>query len=269
MDITLQWHDLLFVASGAIVGLVVGLTGVGGGSLMTPLLTMLGIPLHTAIGTDLLYASISKTGSAIIHHRHRNIDWRITMTLAAGSIPAAVLTVWSLRTWFPDAASYKHILTTALGFMLLLTALSLLLRPWIQRRMQAQTPRHSPFRHFLASHTTAATVIMGVALGILVTLSSVGAGVFGVMVLVTLFPALAMIRVIGTDVTHAVLLTLVAGLGHMSMGNVDWRLLALLLTGSLPMIVIGTFWSSRMHENVIRPLLGVTLLLLSTRFIFF
>lgn len=260
-------HDLLFILSGALVGFVVGVTGVGGGSLMTPLLTLMGVPLHTAIGTDLLYASISKTGGAIVHHRHRNIDWRITLTLAAGSLPAALLTVWGLKYWFPDASAYKSILTHALGFMLLVTALSLLLRPWLQRRLQART--HTPIRDFLARHQTAATVAMGVALGVLVTLSSIGAGVFGVMVLVTLFPALAMIRIIGTDVTHAVLLTLVAGLGHLSMGNVDWHLLGLLLIGSLPMIVIGTNLSSRMREDLIRPILGATLLLLSLKFIFF
>jgi uncharacterized membrane protein YfcA len=260
-------HDFLFILSGALVGFVVGVTGVGGGSLMTPLLTLMGVPLHTAIGTDLLYASISKTGGAIVHHRHRNIDWRITLTLAAGSLPAALLTVWGLKYWFPDASAYKSILTHALGFMLLVTALSLLLRPWLQRRLQART--HTPVRDFLARHQTAATVAMGVALGVLVTLSSIGAGVFGVMVLVTLFPALAMIRIIGTDVTHAVLLTLVAGLGHLSMGNVDWHLLGLLLIGSLPMIVIGTNLSSRMREDLIRPILGVTLMLLSVKFIFF
>jgi uncharacterized membrane protein YfcA len=260
-------HDFLFILSGALVGFVVGVTGVGGGSLMTPLLTLMGVPLHTAIGTDLLYASISKTGGAIVHHRHRNIDWRITLTLAAGSLPAALLTVWGLKYWFPDASAYKSILTHALGFMLLVTALSLLLRPWLQRRLQART--HTPVRDFLAHHQTAATVAMGVALGVLVTLSSIGAGVFGVMVLVTLFPALAMIRIIGTDVTHAVLLTLVAGLGHLSMGNVDWHLLGLLLIGSLPMIVIGTNLSSRLPEDLIRPILGVTLMLLSVKFIFF
>lgn len=260
-------HDLLFILSGALVGFVVGLTGVGGGSLMTPLLTLLGVPLHTAIGTDLLYASISKTGGAIVHHRNRNIQWRITLTLAMGSLPAALLTVWGLKHWFPDASAYKPVLTHALGFMLLVTAVSLLLRPWLQRRMQNRV--NTPVRDFLARHQTAATVTMGVVLGVLVTLSSIGAGVFGVMVLVTLFPALAMIRIIGTDVTHAVMLTLVAGLGHLSMGNVDWHLLGLLLIGSLPMIVIGTNLSSRMPEDRIRPILGTTLMLLSIKFIFF
>lgn len=267
MDIAFTVNNLLFVLSGAFVGLMVGLTGVGGGSLMTPLLTLLGIPLHTAIGTDLFYASISKCGGAIVHARHRNIDWRITLLLACGSVPAALITVWGLKYWFPDANSYKHILTATLGFMLLLTAISLLLRPWIQRRLQTRNAGGGRLREFIARHNSTATVLMGIMLGILVTLSSVGAGAFGVVVLVSLFPSLAMIRIIGTDVTHAVLLTLVAGLGHLSMGNVDWHLLATLLIGSLPMIVLGTHWSTRMPEHIIRPLLGVTLFLLSLKFI--
>lgn len=261
--------EISFIAAGALVGFIVGLTGVGGGSLMTPLLTMMGVPLHTAIGTDLLYASISKTGGAIVHHRHRNINWRITLTLAAGSIPSAALTVYALANWFPDANSYKHILTTALGFMLLVSALSILLRPAIQRRLAKRETSSWGVRAWVDNHTRVLTIVMGVFLGALVTLSSVGAGVFGVMVLVTLFPALNMIKVIGTDVTHAVLLTLVAGLGHMSMGHVDWPMLGWLLIGSLPMIVIGTTLSSRLREDIIRPILGTTLLLLSVRFIFF
>lgn len=261
-------NDISFIAAGALVGFIVGLTGVGGGSLMTPLLTMMGVPLHTAIGTDLLYAAVSKTGGAIVHHRHRNIDWRITLTLAAGSVPAAALTVYALANWFPDANSYKHILTTALGFMLLVSALSILLRPAIQRRLAQRKTSSWGVRAWVERHTQLLTVIMGVLLGVLVTLSSVGAGVFGVMVLVSLFPALKMIKVIGTDVTHAVLLTLVAGLGHMSMGHVDWPMLGWLLIGSLPMIVIGTTLSSRLREDIIRPILGTTLLLLSVRFIF-
>lgn len=267
MDSAFLAHNFLFILSGAFVGLMVGLTGVGGGSLMTPLLTLLGIPLSTAIGTDLLYASISKFGGALVHARHRNIDWRITLILACGSLPAALLTLWGLHAWFPDANAYKSLLTHVLGFMLLLTALSLLLRPWLQQRMQAKSTSQGPVRRFFARHNTASTLFMGVMLGVLVTLSSVGAGAFGVMVLIALFPALKMIRIIGTDVTHAVLLTLVAGLGHLKMGNVDWSLLGTLLIGSLPMIIIGTYWSSRMPERIIRPLLGITLFLLSVRFI--
>lgn len=257
-----------FVLAGAFVGFCVGLTGVGGGSLMTPILTMMGVPLHTAIGTDLLYASMTKSGGAVVHACKRNINWRIAGVLALGSIPAALLTLWALNTWFGDANAYKHILTRSLGFMLLLTGASLVFRRQLQRLHDA-SPVQSHLRQALDTHSTAFTLAMGIMLGVLVTLSSVGAGAFGVMVLFSLFPRLPTIQIIGTDVTHAVLLTLVAGLGHMRMGNVDMSLLAWLLMGSLPAIVAGTLLSSRLHEDVIRPLLGVTLVLLSVKFMFF
>lgn len=257
-----------FVLAGAFVGFCVGLTGVGGGSLMTPILTMMGVPLHTAIGTDLLYASMTKSGGAVVHGYKRNINWRIAGVLALGSIPAALLTLWALNTWFGDAAAYKHILTRSLGFMLLLTGASLVFRRQLQRLHDA-SPLQSHLRQALDQYSTGFTLAMGVMLGVLVTLSSVGAGAFGVMVLFSLFPRLPTIQIIGTDVTHAVLLTLVAGLGHMKMGNVDMTLLTWLLMGSLPAIVAGTLLSSRLHEDVIRPLLGVTLTLLSVKFMFF
>lgn len=254
-----------FVLAGALVGFCVGVTGVGGGSLMTPLLNAMGIPLHVAIGTDLLYASMTKSGGAVVHAIKTNINWRVTLVLSAGSIPAALLTLWLLRTCFPDASAYRHVLTVSLGFMLLLTGASLVFRKRLQRLHDA-SPLQSRLRGFLDRHTTGLTLIMGVLLGVLVTLSSVGAGAFGVMVLFSLYPRLPTIQIIGTDVTHAVLLTLVAGLGHMQMGNVDFTLLAWLLMGSLPAIVAGTLLSSRLHEDVIRPILGATLMLLSVKF---
>lgn len=257
-----------FIVAGAAVGFCVGLTGVGGGSLMTPLLTMMGVPLHTAIGTDLLYAAISKSGGAIVHHQKRNIRWKVALWLAVGSVPAALLTVIALKTLFPDAKAYKHILTVALGFMLMLTALALIFKGRLQKLHDAN-PMQNKFRQLVDSHTIPFTVLMGVVLGVLVTLSSVGAGAFGVMILLSLYPRLTTIQIIGTDVTHAVMLTLVAGLGHLSMGNVDFDLLWHLLLGSLPAIWIGTHLSSRMPENVIRPILGVTLAALSVKFVFY
>lgn len=257
-----------FILAGAVVGFCVGITGVGGGSLMTPLLTMMGIPLHTAIGTDLLYAAITKMGGGIVHQQKRNIDWRVVFTLAAGSIPAALLTVWALKTIFGDANNYKHLLTVSLGFMLMLTALALIFKDKLIAINSAhQEP--SAFRQFMGRHTTAFTVFMGIALGVLVTLSSVGAGAFGIVILLALFPLLSTIKIIGTDVAHAVLLTLVAGLGHLSMGNVDFSLLLYLLIGSLPAIWVGTHLSSRLPEKVIRPILGATLMLLSIKFMFY
>jgi uncharacterized membrane protein YfcA len=257
-----------FVLAGAAVGFCVGVTGVGGGSLMTPLLTMLGVPLHTAIGTDLLYASVTKSGGAVVHATKRNINWKVVGWLALGSIPAALLTLWALSTLFGNANEYKKLLTTALGFMLMLTAASLIFRKQLQRLHDA-SPLQSHLRQLIDNNTLTFTLAMGIALGVLVTLSSVGAGAFGIVVLLSLFPRLSTIQIIGTDVTHAVLLTLVAGLGHMQMGNVDFDLLGWLLIGSLPAIVAGTLLSSRMPEHIIRPILGLTLALLSIRFMFF
>lgn len=257
-----------FILAGAAVGFCVGVTGVGGGSLMTPLLTLMGVPLHTAIGTDLLYAAMTKSGGAVVHSLKRNINWRVTGLLAMGSLPAALLTLWMLETYFGNANEYKHVLTRSLGFMLLLTGSSLVFRRQLQRLHDA-SPLQSHLRQAMDRNTGALTLLMGLVLGVLVTLSSVGAGAFGVVVLYSLYPRLSTIEIIGTDVTHAVLLTLVAGLGHMRMGNVDFTLLVWLLMGSLPAIVAGTLLSSRLHEDVIRPILGATLCLLSIRFMFF
>lgn len=261
-------EGISFILAGAAVGFCVGVTGVGGGSLMTPLLTLMGIPLHVAIGTDLLYASMTKSGGAVVHSIKRNINWPVVGWLAAGSIPAALLTLWALKTFFGDANAYKHVLTKSLGFMLLLTAGSLIFRKQLQHLHDAN-PLQSHIRQVIDRHATAFTLFMGLALGVLVTLSSVGAGAFGIVVLFSLYPRLSTIEIIGTDVTHAVLLTLVAGLGHMQMGNVDFTLLFWLLLGSLPAIVAGTLLSSRLREDVIRPILGATLALLSVKFMFF
>lgn len=258
-------NDVVFVLAGALVGFCVGLTGVGGGSLMTPLLLMLGVPPQTAIGTDLLYASITKAGGATVHQKKRNINWRVVLLLAAGSIPFSFATVMALKFWFEDANDYKAILTTALGFMLLMTGLSLVFKKRLQAFHDA-SPRSNQFRAYINQRSTVFTVLMGMLLGVLVTLSSVGAGAFGVMILLALYPRFATIEIIGTDVAHAVLLTLVAGLGHLSMGNVDLHLLVLLLIGSLPAIYVGTHLSSSMPEKVIQPILGCTLMALSVKF---
>lgn len=260
--------DLLLVLAGIFVGFCVGLTGVGGGSLMTPILTLLGVPLHTAIGTDLLYAAVTKSGGAVVHSIKKNINWPVVLLLALGSLPASLGTLWVLKTYFHNANDYKHILTVALGIMLLLTASSLIFRKQLQKLHDA-SPMQNHFRSVIDKHARSFTIFMGLILGILVTLSSVGAGAFGVVILLALYPRLSAIQIIGTDVTHAVLLTLIAGIGHMNMGNVDFHLLTMLLLGSLPATVVGTLLSSRLDDHVIRPILGGTLALLSIKFIFF
>jgi uncharacterized membrane protein YfcA len=275
--------DYYFILAGLLVGFCVGVTGVGGGSLMTPILIgVMGIPPQVAIGTDLLYASISKFCGSLVHAKKLNIVWPIVIFLSIGSIPASLGTTWALHHFFSSANEYKKLLTIVLGFMLVLTGISILFRAAIEQFFAKRRGMNDQQRHSLhdadsaeAKETQIQTmlknkpmvIIMGVVLGVFVTLSSVGAGAFGVMALVLLFPNLPMIRIIGSDVVHAVLLTLVAGLGHLFSGNVDFHMLTYLLIGAIPAIIIGTLIGSKLPEHHIRRLLGITLLLLGINFV--
>jgi hypothetical protein len=256
--------DLAQVISGFAVGAIVGITGVGGGALMTPLLVLLfGIAPATAVGTDLLYAAITKSGGTIVHARRGNVDWRIAGLLASGSLPAAALTL-SLGSWFAPGGlgGAARIITAALGVALLLTAAALIFR----RRLQVWSESHS-VDALPAAHRARLTVLTGVVLGTLVSLSSVGAGALGVTALFFLYPRLIAIRIVGTDLAHAVPLTLVAGLGHWWLGSVDWKLLVTLLAGSLPGIFVGSYLAHRIPERVLRPTLAGMLILVGGKLI--
>ena len=241
---------LLYVLAGAGVGFAVGVTGVGGGSLMTPLLLMFGFPPHIAVGTDLLYASITKAGGAFAHHR-----------LAIGSLPAALLTIAVLHTFFTDPTAYAGLIKGMLGVMLILTAGVLLFK---KRLLGLISPES-----FIVRHAAPLTVLSGIVLGVCVTLSSVGAGAFGAAVLIMLFPLLSTARIVGTDIAHAVPLTLVAGLGHLWLGNVDFLLLGALLVGSLPAISLGARLTRHMPSGLLQGLLTTLLLGLGIRYAFF
>ena len=263
-----------FILAGVLVGFCVGVTGVGGGSLMTPILiSLFRIEPHIAIGTDLLYAAISKFCGSFVHAKKMNIVWPIVIWLAVGSIPASFATHWVLDNYLSQSTHYKAVLTMVLGFMLTITGLSILFRSQIENLFNKYRKQELPDMtqdlekvKLQAKEKRVAIIIMGIILGIFVTLSSVGAGAFGIMALVVMFPNLPMIRIIGSDVVHAVLLTLVAGLGHMSSGNVDFMLLMWLLVGSIPAIIVGTLLSSRMPEKLIRKILGITLFALGVNF---
>ncbi len=259
-----------FILAGMLVGFCVGITGVGGGSLMTPILIgLFRIEPHIAIGTDLLYAAISKFCGSMVHAKKLNIVWPIVLWLAVGSIPASFGTTWVLEHYLSQSTHYKAVLTMVLGFMLTLTGVSIIFRSRIEKffsKFRNKEITHAENEQLAVQNKRTYIVIMGIILGIFVTLSSVGAGAFGVMALVIMFPNLPMIRIIGSDVVHAVLLTLVAGLGHMSAGNVDFMLLMWLLVGSIPAIIIGTLISSRMPERLIRKILGITLFALGVNF---
>lgn len=254
--------DFGYTIAGFFVGVIVGLTGVGGGSLMTPLLVLVfGIHPATAVGTDLLYAALTKAGGTFVHSLKKTVDWRITGLMAAGSLPASGLTLWLVSQYAPGGLTgASKLISAALGVALLLTAAALIFR----RQLQAFAGEHdtrSP------QATARLTVIVGLILGVLVSISSVGAGALGVTALMLLYPKLPIYRVVGTDIAHAVPLTLVAGLGHWVLGSVDWVLLGSLLLGSLPGIFIGSHVSVKVPERVLRPILASLLVIIGGKLI--
>ena len=249
-----------YVAAGFGVGTLTGLTGIGGGSLMTPLLILVfGIHPSMAIGTDLLFAALTKTAGAIVHGANRNVDWRIVGALATGSLPGAALALALLRVIGVHGAAANHVMTLALGVMLLFAAAALAAKPLLLGL--GKLGRAQPAKGF----SIKATVATGFLLGILVAISSIGAGALGTIVLLLLYPSLPMKRIVGSDIAHAVPLTLLAGLGHWWLGSVDFGLLAPLLAGSLPGIVIGSIVAQAAPERLLRILLAGALLWASTR----
>jgi len=250
--------DPLYVASGFGVGLLVGMTGVGGGSLMTPLLILLfGVHPATAVGTDLLYAAATKAGGGIVHGWARTIHWPAVLRLAIGSIPASVLTLLVLWQLDLSAETARSLVNSVLCFALLLTATSLIFRKAATETLRWRLERYDD------ATIARATVLVGAGLGVLVSISSVGAGAVGVTALLLLYPKLPMSRIVGSDIAHAVPLTLIAGIGHWAMGAIDWQLMGVLLIGSLPGIVIGSYWATRVPETALRLLLAATLILVA------
>jgi len=253
------------VVAGLVVGFIVGMTGVGGGSLMTPILLAFGINPATAVGTDLLYAAITKSGGVLVHQKQRNIDWAITGWLTLGSAPAVMATLWFLSNLQQAPDTVNAIIKQALGVVLLLTALAV----FFKKRLLA-------FAHRRAGGTyqpsgpklNGMTVFTGVILGIMVALTSIGAGALGTVALFILYPFLATRRLVGTEIAHAVPLTLVAGMGHASMGNMDWAVLGYLLMGSLPGIYVGSHLSGRVSDDILRPCLAVMLGLIGCKLVF-
>jgi uncharacterized membrane protein YfcA len=255
--------DPRFMLSGFFVGLLVGQTGMGGGSLMTPLLVLFfGVHPATAVGTDLLYASATKTAGTLVHGLNHTVDWRIVARLASGSVPATIITLAAISTFDISGSTAGRIITLVLGIMLLLTALSLIFR---RRFLAFAGP---VLEKVPARRVTSLTTITGVVLGVLVTISSVGAGAIGVTALLLLYPRIPMAVIVGSDIAHAVPLTLVAGLGHWWLGSVDWPLLTSLLSGSIPGIVLGSYLSAHIPDYVLRPILAVTLIVVGGRLVF-
>ena len=255
--------DPLFALSGFFVGLLVGQTGMGGGSLMTPILVLLfGIHPATAVGTDLLYASATKTVGTLVHGLNHTVVWRIVGRLAMGSVPATVATLLVISRFDIGGRTAAGVISTVLGVTLLLTSLSLIFRERFLALLGGRLGDLTP------ADTARATVLTGAVLGVLVTLSSVGAGALGVTGLIVLYPRVPMKVIVGSDIAHAVPLTLVAGIGHWWLGSVDWPLLVSLLCGSVPGIMLGSYLSAKIPDFVLRPILAVTLVVVGARLVF-
>ena len=254
--------DWIAVISGFGIGAIVGMTGVGGGSLMTPLLiSVFKLNPAIAIGTDLWFAAVTKSGGALAHHRHGHVDYRIAGLMLAGSIPAAIATIGMMQ-WTGVTKGWSNALTISLGIALLLTALTVAYRKaW--HALGLKLERWLPERRKMTL-----TVVAGLLLGVLVSLSSIGAGAVGATLILLLYPRIPAYRLVGTDIAHAVPLTLVAGIGHATLGHVEWTLLGALLAGSLPGIWLGAHLTKSMPEQWVRGLLCTSLVAAGLKVIF-
>jgi uncharacterized membrane protein YfcA len=252
--------DPLYSLSGFAVGMLVGMTGVGGGSLMTPLLILLfGIHPATAVGTDLLYAAATKTGGSLVHGYARSIDWRVVRRLASGSVPATIVTLAVLSKLNLNSQAASSLITLVISVALFLTAFTLVFGGSIVTAYRARVAALDRKR------TALDTILVGIVLGVLVTISSVGAGAIGVVALVLLYPQLPMAKIVGSDIAHAVPLTLIAGMGHWMIGSVDWHIIAALLIGSLPGIFLGSYFAIRVPERALQLVLAATLFVVASR----
>ena len=252
--------QFLYTVCGFVVGLLVGLTGVGGGSLMTPLLILLfGVHPAAAVGTDLLHAAATKTAGSVVHGLNGTIDWRVVRRLATGSMPMTVITIAAMSALDINGAAGRDFVNAVLTLALIITAVALVFRDRIVARYAARLGSQEPKR------VAALTVLIGGILGTMVSISSVGAGAIGVTCLILLYPRLPTARIVGTDIAHAVPLTLVAGIGHWLLGSIDLQIFCFLILGSVPGILLGSYAAVRMPETALRVVLAVALIVVATK----
>ena len=258
--------DLYYTLAGFVVGLLVGLTSIGGGALMTPvLIVVFQVPLVTAVSTDLLYAAITKCGGVVNYYRQKMINWHVVALMLAGSLPGSWMTLNYLQQ-LDDMVQIESLINNVLGVSLLLTSLAVFFRSRIQR-ISETVGANTKYRN-IVKFRPLITVVTGLGLGALVTLSSVGAGALGTALLIICYPRMKMPEIVGTDLLHAVILTSVAGVGHYSMGSIDFNLLMYLIIGSLPGVFIGSHYGVKLSPTLMQPIMGVVLLVIGGHFIF-
>lgn len=255
---------LTYIVSGFVVGILVGLTGVGGGSLMTPLLTLLfGVSPTVAVGTDLAFASITKSAGLLTHKLRGTVNWKIVRLLCLGALPAALLATLGLKYFGALNQEIGLIIRHTIAASVLMTVVALVFK----RRMISWLNRH-PEKQLQGRALSAATIACGVLLGVLVTISSIGAGAIGATLIVLLYPKLSAAEIAGTDIAYAVPLTAIAAIGHWWLGSINWLLLGTLLIGSVPGIILGSMAAKAVPERVLRVVLASTLTLVAAKLIF-
>ena len=253
----------LYTISGFAVGLLVGMTGVGGGSLMTPILILLfGIHPAAAVGTDLLHAAATKTAGSVVHGLKGSIDWTVVRRLAIGSVPMTVVTIAAMSMFDINGNTGRNLVNAVLTVALIATAIALVFRGRIIARYADRLARLAP------QQVATLTIVVGAVLGTVVSLSSVGAGAIGVTCLLLLYPKLPAVKIVGSDIAHAVPLTLVAGVGHWLLGSVDFQIFGLLILGSVPGILLGSYAAVRLPEPALRIVLAATLLVVAAKLSF-
>lgn len=253
--------DLFYIVSGFLVGVLVGLTGVGGGSLMTPLLTLVfGVTPTVAVGTDLAFASITKSAGTFAHRFRGTVHWQIVKHLSIGALPAAVVAALGLKMFGALDEQIGNFIRYAIATSVMLTVIAIIFRSRMQKWMTAH-----PERQLQGKKLVATTIFSGAVLGVLVTISSIGAGAIGATLLVLLYPRLSPAEIAGTDIAYAVPLTAIAALGHWWLGSINWALLVMLLIGSVPGITLGSLAARAVPEKVLRGLLATVLTLVAAK----
>jgi len=259
--------DFSLTITGFFVGFIIGMTGVGGGSLMTPILVLVfGIKPAIAVGTDLLYAAITKSGGVFVHHKHGNIQWKIVILLSIGSIPASICSIFIIKHLDASGINYDDLIMTTLSVALILTALLLFTRNQLHKLSEKE--QFNAIKIIHRKYRKPVTIIAGVLIGVLVTLSSVGAGVIGAAFLFFLYPRYRAIQIVATDLAHAIPITTIAGMGHAHIGTVDFILLGSLIIGSLPGIYLGSHFGTFLPDKLMRPILASMLLVIGIRLVF-
>jgi uncharacterized membrane protein YfcA len=258
--------EYTYILTGGIVGFIIGLTGVGGGSLMTPILIiMFGINPVIAVGTDLLYASITKSSGVIFHFRQGNINWSVVKLLAAGSLPASLITLIVVNYLNISVESFNVIIKQTLSIMLILTAFVIIFKNQLRKETDRSGQKNKSINLFLNKYRSLLTVFSGLFLGVVVTVSSVGAGALGTAILFLLYPELSALRIIASDLAHAVPLTALAGVGHLTQSHVNLELLAGLLLGGVPLVYLGSHLAKNLSETLLRTIMASMLLMLGIK----